>query len=78
MGDYKKYSPELKKSGIIWTRATLKEYLHCPEKMVPGTTMFYGAALPVEVQTDAMVTYMESISPGWEELYENIRKRNVT
>lgn len=39
MGDYKKYSPELKRSGIIWTRRTLKEYMHCPEKMVPGTTV---------------------------------------
>ena len=29
--------------------------------------MFYGALLPAEVQADCIVTYMESISPGWEE-----------
>ena len=38
--DYKKYSPALKKSGLIWTRKTLKEYMRSPEKMVPGTTVW--------------------------------------
>ena len=35
--EYKKFSPELKKSGIIWTRDTIKEYMRDPQRMVPGT-----------------------------------------
>ena len=64
---YKKYSAQLKQSGVMWSRKTLKEYMNCPQKMVPGTTMFYGANLPADVQTDCIVSYMESISPGYQE-----------
>eukprot|EP01084_Bolivina_argentea_P182058 314379_1 len=60
---YKKYSAELKRSGLIWNRKNLKEYMHDPKKMVPGTIMFYGAALPADQQTECIVSYLESISP---------------
>eukprot|EP01083_Nonionella_stella_P242385 845514_1 len=59
---YHKYSPELTATNILWTRKTIKEYMKNPQRMVPGTGMFYGAALPASVQSDCIVTYLESIS----------------
>ena len=72
---YKKYSEQLKKSGIFWTRKTLKQYMNEPRKFVPGTLMFYGASLPADMQSDAIVTYLESLSPGYEQKYREIFKK---
>lgn len=33
------YTPELKKSGIVWNEQTLNTWLQGPVKMVPGTAM---------------------------------------
>eukprot|EP01084_Bolivina_argentea_P044910 82649_1 len=45
---------------------------------VPGTGMFYGAALPASVQSDCIVTYLESISPGFQQnIDKHQRKRKV-
>jgi cytochrome c len=33
------YTPELKKSGIVWTAQNLDTWLQSPVKMVPGTAM---------------------------------------
>ncbi|MFB9266666.1 c-type cytochrome [Bradyrhizobium erythrophlei] len=35
------YSPELKNSKIVWTEENLDKWLAGPEKLVPGTKMFY-------------------------------------
>mmetsp|Transcript_31393 Transcript_31393/g.50863 ORF Transcript_31393/g.50863 Transcript_31393/m.50863 type:complete len:159 (-) Transcript_31393:98-574(-) len=64
---YTSYSEALKKSGLFWTRQTIKRYMHDPTSFVPGTKMFYGAALPADNQTECIVSYLESISPGFEE-----------
>mmetsp|Transcript_13585 Transcript_13585/g.12186 ORF Transcript_13585/g.12186 Transcript_13585/m.12186 type:complete len:205 (-) Transcript_13585:107-721(-) len=64
---YKKYSEELKQSGLFWTRKNLKKYMHDPKKTVPGTYMFYGAELRAQVQADCVVSYLESISPGYQQ-----------
>eukprot|EP01083_Nonionella_stella_P055222 145736_1 len=72
---YKKYSPELARTGLIWTRKNLKKYMYDPQKLVPGTGMFYGAFLPAEIQGDCIVTYMESISPGYEERLKAHKER---
>eukprot|EP01084_Bolivina_argentea_P302063 521328_1 len=66
-GKYKKYSHELKTSGLVWNRKNLKKYMYDPQRLVPGTGMFYGAFLPSDMQGDCIVTYLESISPGYEE-----------
>ncbi len=35
------YSPELKNSKLVWTEENLDKWLAGPEKLVPGTKMFY-------------------------------------
>lgn len=39
VGEFRNYSPALKKSGIVWSAATLDEYLANPTKTVRGTRM---------------------------------------
>lgn len=36
------YSDANKTSGIVWNEATFKQYIRDPQKMVPGTKMFFG------------------------------------
>jgi cytochrome c len=39
--DYK-YTPEMKKSGIVWSEKTLAAFIAAPGKVVPGTRMRFG------------------------------------
>ena len=39
--DYR-YSPALRKSGIVWDAATLDKWLADPQALVPGTKMFFN------------------------------------
>jgi len=43
-----KYSDALSRSRIIWTEASLNEWLQDPRKMVPGTRMDVRIADPVQ------------------------------
>jgi len=36
-----RYSSAMRKSGLTWDEATLREYLRGPEKLVPGTKMAF-------------------------------------
>ena len=38
------YSPALKQSGLVWTRANLDKFLTSPGKLVPGTRMVIAVA----------------------------------
>jgi cytochrome c len=40
LADYS-YSTALKNSGITWTEDTLEQWLTDPQKLVPGSKMFY-------------------------------------
>ncbi len=40
------YSPALKSSGLVWTRASLDRFLADPRKMVPGSAMPVHVADP--------------------------------
>ena len=42
------YSPALKKSGLVWTAATLDRWLTGPTKLVPGTRMGFVLADPAD------------------------------
>jgi cytochrome c len=45
-----RYSSAMRKSGLTWDDATLREYLRGPEKVVPGTKMaFPGIASDEEI-----------------------------
>lgn len=37
-----RYSSAMRKSGITWDEATLREYLRGPDKVVPGTKMAFA------------------------------------
>ena len=39
---YFRYSPAMKRSGIVWTAQTLDEFLTEPQKLVPANRMPYG------------------------------------
>ena len=51
------YSPAMKASGQVWTRAALKLYLANPAKVVKGNRMLY-AGLKNPAQLDALVAYL--------------------
>jgi cytochrome c len=36
------YSPANKKSGIVWTKAEFEKYIQAPQKVIPGTKMFFA------------------------------------
>jgi cytochrome c len=36
------YSPALQKSGLVWDEQTLDKWLADPQKLVPGTKMFFA------------------------------------
>lgn len=38
------YSAPLKGSGIVWTAATLDRWLTSPQKLVPGSKMYFSVA----------------------------------
>ncbi|MFZ2994759.1 c-type cytochrome [Sphingobium sp.] len=51
------YSPAMQKSGIVWSRASLTDFLKSPSRKVPGTKMgFAGHTDPRK--TDEIVTYL--------------------
>ena len=52
------YSPALKKSTIIWNAATLDKWLQGPQKVVPGTRMFFSVSNPAE--RAAIIAYLRS------------------
>ena len=54
------YSPALRNSKILWTRATLKAWLTNPETVVPGQDMNYRLDIPQD--RDDVVAYLASVS----------------
>jgi len=40
------YSAALRRSGIVWTPANLDKWLINPQKLVPGTKMYFSVAKP--------------------------------
>ncbi len=53
------YSPTMKASGIVWTRATLDKYLSAPSKMVAGTKM--AIAVPDAKQRGLLIDYLATV-----------------
>lgn len=46
-----RYSPFMRRSGIVWSPAALRKYLPNPQAMVPGTKMtFLGLKDPREIE----------------------------
>lgn len=57
------FSPAMKKSGIVWTAATLDAFLKRPTAVVPGTKMaFAGVAAPKARQD--LIAYLATLKPA--------------
>ena len=53
------FSAPLKASGIVWSRATLDQWLQGPMKMVPGTRMV--TTVPNPEARKAIIDYLETV-----------------
>jgi cytochrome c len=56
VADYS-YSDANKKSGIVWSEATFKQYIKDPQAMVPGTKMFF-AGIKNQQEIDDLWAYV--------------------
>lgn len=52
------YSPALKASGAVWTKANLEKFLSGPTKMVPGTRMVIAVSDPA--QRAAVIAFLST------------------
>jgi cytochrome c len=53
------YSDAMKNSGIVWTEATLDQFLQGPRKMVPGTKMTF-VGIPKPQDRADLIAYLEA------------------
>jgi len=53
-----RYSPALKRSGIVWTAATLDAYLADPQKAVPANRMPYAGLADAGDRAD-LIAYLQ-------------------
>ena len=53
------YSDAMKSSGIVWTEATLDQFLQGPRKMVPGTKMTF-VGIPKPQDRADLIAYLEA------------------
>lgn len=58
---YKKYSKQMKASGIIWNEDTLDGYLEAPKKYVKGTRMAF-AGLRKDTDRKNVIAYLRQFS----------------
>ena len=53
------YSDAMKNSGIVWTEATLDQFLQGPRKMVPGTKLTF-VGIPKPQDRADLIAYLEA------------------
>jgi cytochrome c len=56
-----RYSPALKRSGIIWSPQTLEAYLTDPQALVPGNRMPYAGMADPSDRAD-LIAYLAKMS----------------
>jgi cytochrome c len=56
-----RYSDAMRRSGIVWTRATLDAFLAAPTRFVEGTTMTY-AGIPGAQDRRDLIAFLEAAS----------------
>jgi cytochrome c len=56
-----RFSPALKRSGIIWTAQTLDTFLADPQKVVPANRMPYAGMLDAGDRAD-LIAYLQKAS----------------
>ncbi len=53
------YTPALRQSGLRWDDATLRQWIHDPAALVPGTSMAYVNALG-DADVEALLAYLKA------------------
>lgn len=56
-----RYSPALKRSGIVWSPQTLEAYLTDPQALVPGNRMPYAGMADPRDRAD-LIAYLVKVS----------------
>ncbi len=56
-----RYSPALKRSGIVWTPQTMETYLTDPQALVPGNRMPYAGMADPHDRAD-LIAYLLKVS----------------
>jgi cytochrome c len=56
-----RFSPALKRSGIVWTAQTLDTFLADPQKVVPANRMPYAGMLDAADRAD-LIAYLQKAS----------------
>lgn len=60
---YRRYSDELRRSGLVWNEPTLDAWLRDPQKLVPGNQMQF-AGLPNDTARADLVAFLKAASEG--------------
>lgn len=55
-----RYSPALRRSGIVWSAVTLDEFVADPQKMAPGNRMPYSGMPDAKSRAD-LVAYLLTV-----------------
>ena len=58
IGDFR-YSPAMKRSGIVWTPETLDQYIADPQAMVPANRMPYAGMADASDRAD-LIAYLQN------------------
>ena len=60
---FKRFSPAIKKSGIVWNAETLEKYLAKPRDFIEGNRMPF-AGLKKNADRDNLIAYLEKATKG--------------
>jgi cytochrome c len=64
LSSFKRYSPALKSSGIIWQDRTLDEWLRDPKTFIPGNQMTFPGIKDVQARIDLLTFLKNATRPG--------------
>jgi cytochrome c len=56
-----RYSPAMKRSGIVWTRETLEQYIADPQAFVPTNRMPYAGMANANDRAD-LIAYLQNVT----------------
>jgi cytochrome c2 len=56
-----RYSPAMKRSGIVWTPATLEQYIADPQAFVPTNRMPYAGMANANDRAD-LIAYLQNVT----------------
>lgn len=60
---FARFSPVLKRAGIVWNESSLDAWLANPQEMVPGNYMLFGGIADAGIRAD-LIAYLRAASEG--------------